>query len=140
MIKEALGYKYHWAVADYLQRAARHIASATDVEQAYAVGKAAVEFALAGKDAVMPTIVRKPTKRYRWEIGEARLSDVANREKMMPRSFISRDGFHITSSARDYFAPLIAGEDYPIYKNGLPKYARLKRVLEQKKLEKWHAS
>ena len=105
MIKEALGYKYHWAVADYLQRAARHIASATDVEQAYAVGQAAVEFALAGKDAVMPTIVRRPTKQYRWEIGEAKLSDVANREKMMPRSFISRDGFHITSAARDYFAP-----------------------------------
>jgi len=139
-IKEALGYKYHWAVADYLQRAARHIASATDVEQAYAVGQAAVEFALAGKDAVMPTIVRRPTKQYRWGIGEAKLSDVANREKMMPRSFISRDGFHITSSARDYFAPLIDGEDYPIYKYGLPQYARLKRVLEKKKLEKWQAS
>ena len=58
MIKDELGYKYHWAVADYLQRAARHIASATDVDQAYAVGKAAVEFALAGKNAVMPAIVR----------------------------------------------------------------------------------
>ena len=139
MIKEALGYKYHWAVADYLQRAARHIASATDVEQAYAVGQAAVEFALAGKDAVMPTIVRRPNKQYRWEIGEAKLSDVANREKMMPRSFISRDGFHITSAARDYFAPLIAGEDYPPYRNGLPRYARLKRVLEKKKLKKWQA-
>ena len=139
-IKEALGYKYHWAVADYLQRAARHIASATDVEQAYAVGQAAVEFALAGKDAVMPTIVRRPTKQYRWEIGEAKLSDVANREKMMPRSFISRDGFHITSAARDYFAPLIAGEDYPFYKDGLPQYARLKRALEKKKLKKWQAS
>ena len=138
-IKNALGYKYHWAVADYLQRAARHIASATDVEQAYAVGQAAVEFALAGKDAVMPTIVRRPTKQYRWEIGEAKLSDVANHEKMMPRSFISRDGFHITSAARDYFAPLIAGEDYPLYKDGLPQYARLKRVLEKKKLKKWQA-
>lgn len=140
MIKDALGYKYHWAVADYLQRSARHIASATDVEQAYAVGQAAVEFALAGKDAVMPAIVRKPSKKYGWKIGEARLADVANVEKMMPRSYISRDGFHITDSAREYFAPLITGEDYPLYKNGLPQYARLKRVLEKKKLKKWRAS
>lgn len=140
MIKDALGYKYHWAVADYLQRSARHIASATDVEQAYAVGKAAVEFALAGKDAVMPAIVRKPTKKYSWRIGEAKLEDVANVEKMMPRSYISRDGFHITDAAREYFAPLIAGEDYPLYRNGLPQYARLKRVLEKKKLKKWRAS
>jgi len=140
MIKDALGYKYHWAVADYLQRSARHIASATDVEQAYAVGQAAVEFALAGKDAVMPAIVRKPTKKYSWKIGEAKLADVANVEKMMPRSYISRDGFHITDAAREYFAPLITGEDYPLYKNGLPQYARLKRVLEQKKLKKWRAS
>ena len=126
MIKDALGYKYHWAVADYLQRSARHIASSTDVEQAYALGQAAVEFALAGKDAVMPAIVRKPTKKYSWKIGEARLADVANVEKMMPRSYISRDGFHIT--------------DYPLYKNGLPQYARLKRVLEQKKLKRWRAA
>lgn len=140
MIKDALGYKYHWAVADYLQRSARHIASATDVEQAYAVGQAAVEFALAGKDAVMPAIVRKPSKKYSWRIGEAKLGDVANVEKMMPRNYISRDGFHITDTARDYFSPLIAGEDYPLYKNGLPQYARLKRVLEKKKLKKWRAS
>ena len=140
MIKDALGYKYHWAVADYLQRSARHIASATDVEQAYAVGQAAVEFALAGKDAVMPAIVRKPSKKYSWRIGEAKLGDVANVEKMMPRNYISRDGFHITDIARDYFSPLIAGEDYPLYKNGLPQYARLKRVLEKKKLKKWRAS
>lgn len=140
MIKDELGYKYHWAVADYLQRAARHIASATDVEQAYAVGAAAVNFALAGKNAVMPTIVRGKGKRYSWKIGEAKLSDVANVEKMMPRNYISRDGFHITDEARAYFSPLIQGEDYPAYKNGIPQYARLKKQLEKKKLKKWKAS
>lgn len=140
LIKDATGYKYHWAVADYLQRSARHIASATDVEQAYAVGKAAVEFALAGRNAVMPIIVRGKGKKYTWRIGEARLSDVANVEKKMPRNFISRDGFHITDAARDYFAPLIAGEDYPPYSKGLPQYARLKKVLEKKKLPRWQAS
>lgn len=137
MVKKELGYKYHWAVSDYLQRAARHIASATDVEQAYAMGRAAVEFALAGKNAVMPTIVRKPGKKYSWSVGEAKLSDVANVEKTMPRSFISADGFGITQAARDYFAPLIQGEDYPPYKNGLPQYARLKKVLVEKKLKPW---
>lgn len=137
MIKDELGYKYHWAVADYLQRAARHIAARTDVDQAYAVGKAAVEFALAGKSAVMPTIVRGKSKRYSWKIGEAQLSDVANVEKMMPRKYISRDGFHITDEARAYFSPLIAGEDYPPYKNGIPQYARLKKQLEKKKLKAW---
>lgn len=137
MVKEELGYKYHWAVSDYLQRAARHIASATDVEQAYAMGKAAVEFALAGKNAVMPTIVRKPGKKYRWSVGEANLADVANVEKTMPRNYISADGFGITDAAREYFAPLIQGEDYPPYKNGLPQYARLKKVLIPKKLKPW---
>lgn len=139
MIKSELGYKYHWAVADYLQRAARHIASATDVEQAYAVGKAAVEFALAGKNAVMPTIVRGKGKRYTWHIGQALLSDVANVEKKMPRNYISRDGFQITDAAREYFAPLIQGEDYPPYRNGIPQYSRLKKVLEKKKLPNWRA-
>ena len=139
MIKAELGYKYHWAVADYLQRSARHIASATDVEQAYAVGTAAVEFALAGKTAVMPAIIRGKGKKYSWSIGEAKLSDVANVEKMMPRNYISRDGFHITDAARDYLAPLIQGEDYPEYKNGLPQYARLKKVLEKKKLKTWRS-
>ena len=139
MIKAELGYKYHWAVADYLQRSARHIASATDVEQAYAVGAAAVEFALAGKTAVMPAIIRGKGKKYSWSIGEAKLSDVANVEKMMPRNYISRDGFHITDAARDYLAPLIQGEDYPEYKNGLPQYARLKKVLEKKKLKTWRS-
>ncbi len=137
MVKKELGYKYHWAVSDYLQRAARHIASATDVEQAYAMGKAAVEFALAGKNAVMPTVVRKPGRKYSWSVGEAKLSDVANVEKTMPRSFISADGFGITQAARDYFAPLIQGEDYPPYKNGLPQYARLKKVLVEKTLKPW---
>ena len=137
MIKDALGYKYHWAVSDYLQRAARHIASATDVEQAYAMGKAAVEFALAGKNAVMPTIIRKSGKKYAWTVGEAKLSAVANVEKKMPRRFISRDGFHITDAAREYFTPLIQGEDYPQYKQGLPVYARLKKILVPKKLPPW---
>lgn len=139
MIKREFGYKYHWAVSDYLQRAARHIASATDVEQAYAMGKAAVEFALAGKNAVMPTIVRKPGKKYSWTVGEAKLSAVANVEKKMPRNYISKDGFGITEEARAYFTPLIQGEDYPPYKNGLPQYARLKKVLVEKKLQPWQA-
>ena len=134
MIKQALGHKYHWAVADYLQRAARHIASRTDVEQAYAVGRAAVEFALAGKNAVMPTIVRGDGPEYSWRIGEASLADVANVEKKMPRDYISADGFHITEAARKYFAPLIRGEDYPPYRDGLPDYARLKLALADRKL------
>ncbi len=136
LIRDELGLKYHWAVADYLQRAARHIASATDVEQAYAMGRAAVEFALAGKNAVMPTIVRKPGKKYRWAVGEARLGDVANVEKKMPRNYISRDGFHISDLGRAYLAPLIEGEDYPPYRNGLPEIARLKKVMVPKKLKK----
>jgi ATP-dependent phosphofructokinase / diphosphate-dependent phosphofructokinase len=137
MIKQELGYKYHWAVSDYLQRAARHIASATDVEQAYAMGRAAVEFALAGKNAVMPTIVRESNTPYRWSVGEALLSDVANREKKMPRDYITEDGFGITESARAYFSPLIQGEDYPPYRNGLPHYARLQQVLAPRRLPPW---
>ena len=138
LIKAELGYKYHWAVADYLQRSARHIASATDVEQAYAVGKAAVEFALDGKNAVMPIIIRGKGKKYTWRIGEASLADVANVEKTMPRKYISSDGFHITAAARAYFSPLIQGEDYPVFKNGIPQYARLKKQLERKKLKSWN--
>jgi 6-phosphofructokinase len=136
LVKTELGYKYHWAVADYLQRSARHIASATDVKQAYALGKAAIELALKGKNAMMPTIVRKSSKPYRWSIGETALADVANVEKMMPKNFISRNGFGITDACRDYLAPLIKGEDYPPYKNGLPVYARLKNVAVPKKLKK----
>ena len=138
MIKAKTGYKYHWAVADYLQRAARHIASRTDVEQAYALGSAAVEFALAGKNAVMPTIVRTSDKPYRWKIGEAKLARVANVERKMPKHYISGDGFGITAAARRYLAPLIEGEDYPSYKDGLPIYVRLKGETVAKKLpEKW---
>ncbi len=134
LIKENLGYKYHWAVADYLQRAARHIASKTDVEQAYAVGKSAIEFALAGKNAVMPTIVRLSDAPYQWEIGSVDLKDVANVEKMMPPEFISADGFGITPACRAYLQPLIEGEDYPPYKKGLPDYVVLKKQLVAKKL------
>ncbi len=122
MAQEAFGYKFHWAVADYLQRSARHIASKVDVEQAYAVGKAAVQFALQGKNAVMPIIVRKSHAPYRWAIGEAPLAAVANEEKKVPRHFITADGFGITPACRRYLLPLIGGEDYPPYRRGLPAY------------------
>ena len=89
IVKDRLGYKYHWAVADYLQRAARHIASKTDVDQSYAVGKAAVLLALAGQNAVMPAIMRISDKPYRWKIAEAPLDHVANVEKMLPRDYIT---------------------------------------------------
>lgn len=134
LIKQAHGYKCHWSVADYLQRAARHIASATDVDQAYAVGQAAVEFALAGKNAVMPIIVRQKGKRYRWKIGEAPLHRVANVERKLPRSYISKDGYGITKRCRDYLSPLIEGEDAPPYKHGLPQYVRPKNILVKKVL------
>lgn len=134
LIKDKLGYKYHWAVADYLQRAARHIAAKTDVDQAYALGKAAVEFALKGKSDIMLTIVRKPGKNYRWTIDAVPLEKVANVERIMPHDFIAPNGFHITDKCRRYIAPLIAGEDYPVYKNGLPQYVTLKKVLVKKKL------
>jgi ATP-dependent phosphofructokinase / diphosphate-dependent phosphofructokinase len=135
IVKADLGYKYHWAVADYLQRAARHLASQTDLDQAYAVGCAAVEMALNGKNAVMPAITRKAGKKYQWTITEARLDEVANVEKKMPRHFITSDGFGITQEARDYLAPLIQGEAYPPYKNGLPVYVQPKNVLIAKKLK-----
>lgn len=140
MIKAEHGYKCHWSVADYLQRAARHIASGTDVDQAYAVGAAAVEFALAGKNAVMPVITRQKGKSYRWKIDEAPLSKVANVERKMPRSFITRDGFGVTKRGLEYLAPLIQGEDYPPYKNGLPQYVRLKNKLLKKKLKPFSPS
>jgi 6-phosphofructokinase 1 len=134
MTQEAFGYKFHWAVADYLQRSARHIASKVDVEQAYAVGKAAVELALKGKNAVMPTIVRKSSEPYRWGIGQAPLALVANREKKLPRNFITDDGFGITAACRRYLQPLIGGEDYPPYRQGLPAYVTLKGVPVAKRL------
>jgi 6-phosphofructokinase 1 len=135
LVKEQLGYKYHWAVADYLQRAARHIASKVDVEQAYAVGKAAVQFAVAGQNAVMPAIIRKSSKPYRWTIEAVPLSAVANVEKTVPRNFITADGFGITAACRRYLEPLIAGEDYPPYKNGLPDYVRIKGKSVRRKLK-----
>jgi 6-phosphofructokinase 1 len=134
IVKDKLNLKYHWAVADYLQRAARHIASKTDVEHAYAVGKAAVELALAGHNAVMPAITRTSDKPYRWKITIAPLDKVANVEKKLPRDFITRDGYGITAKARAYLAPLIRGEDPPPFKDGLPQYVRLKNVAVAKKL------
>ena len=128
MVRDNLGFKYHYAVADYLQRSARHIASAVDVTQAYAVGKAAVKFALEGKSAVMPVIKRVSDKPYRWRIESAPLSRIANKEKMLPRRYITKDGFGITSAARRYLEPLIRGEDYPPYINGLPNYVSLKNA------------
>jgi 6-phosphofructokinase 1 len=134
MTQQAFGFKFHWAVADYLQRSARHIASKVDVDQAYAVGQAAVELALQGKNAVMPIIVRRSSKPYRWAIGEAPLSAVANQEKKLPRNFISPDGFGITGRCRRYLLPLIGGEGYPPYHNGLPRYATLKGATVRKRL------
>jgi len=135
IIKDSLGYKYHWAVADYLQRAARHIASKTDVDQAYAMGKAAIQFAIKGQNAIMPTIDRVSTKPYKWKVGSADLAKVANVEKMMPKDFITKDGFGITQKCRNYLAPLTKGEDYPPYKNGMPTYVRLKNKAVPKKLK-----
>lgn len=134
MIRGRHGYKFHWAVADYLQRAARHIASGTDVEQAYAMGRAAVELALAGKSAVMPVIVRVRDEPYAWEVGEASLAEVANVEKMVPREFVTEDGFGITEACRRYLRPLIAGEDFPPFSGGLPAYVRLRNAPVPKKL------
>ena len=134
LIKDNLGYKYHWAVADYLQRAARHLSSESDVEQAYALGKAAVEMALEGKNSVMPAVIRTSNNPYKWEIGLGELKDIANVEKMMPMEFISEDGFGITAQCREYLQPLIEGENYPPYKNGLPDYVVLKKEMVAKKL------
>jgi 6-phosphofructokinase len=135
LVKDKLGYKYHWAVADYLQRSARHIASGTDVEQSYAVGRAAMELVLEGKNAVMPVIVRKSDDPYRWEIGVASLADVANVEKKMPADFIADDGFGISERCRRYLLPLIQGEDYPPFRGGLPRYVTLRNVAVPKKLD-----
>ena len=134
LISAKLGHKCHWAVADYLQRSARHIASETDVQQAYAIGRAAVEFAIAGRNAVMPAIRRISDSPYRWDIIEAPLSAVANQEKLLPPEFISADGFGITGAARRYLAPLIVGEAYPPFKDGLPDYVTLQNVAVPKKL------
>jgi 6-phosphofructokinase 1 len=135
MVREGLGYKYHWAVADYLQRSARHIASRVDVEQAYAVGKAAVELAVKGVNAVMPIIVRKSNRPYRWSIGHVPLAEVANKEKKLPPEYIRDDGFGITAACRRYLEPLVAGEAYPPYQDGLPAYVRIKGVAVRRKLK-----
>jgi 6-phosphofructokinase 1 len=134
LVKRELKLKHHWAVADYLQRAGRHIASSTDVKQTYALGKAAVEFALKGMNGVMPAIKRTSSKPYKWEIIAAPLAKVANHEKKMPRDYITKDGFHITQKCRNYLSPLIVGEDYPPYCNGLPAYVSLKNPAVKKKL------
>ncbi len=136
LIKRELNLKYHWAVADYLQRAARHLSSSVDVEQAYALGKAAVELALQGHNAIMPTIVREQDAPYQWSIGHVPLADVANQEKKMPKEYISADGMGITDACRRYLTPLIQGEAYPPYKDGLPDYVRLKNTLVTKKLDR----
>ena len=134
IVKKALGYKFHWAVADYLQRSARHLASNSDVKQAYALGKAAVEMALDGKNSIMPSIVRLSNNPYQWEIGYGELKDIANVEKMMPENYISEDGFSITNSCREYLLPLIEGENYPPYNNGLPDYVVMQKSKVKKKL------
>jgi ATP-dependent phosphofructokinase / diphosphate-dependent phosphofructokinase len=135
LISAKLGCRCHWAVPDYLQRSARHIASETDLQQAYAVGRAAVEFAVAGKSAVMPAIRRLSDAPYRWDIVAAPLSEVANREKLLPPDFIRDDGFGITAAARRYLAPLIVGEAYPPFNNGLPDYVKLRKMAAPKKLD-----
>ncbi|RBP49088.1 6-phosphofructokinase [Arenicella xantha] len=134
LIKASLGFKCHWAVCDYLQRAARHIGSKTDVEHAYALGHEAVELAVSGHNAVMPTIVRTSDEPYEWKLGKAPLAEVANVEEKMPTDYISEDGFFITEACRRYLAPLIQGEDYPSYRNGLPEYVVLKKYKVAKKL------
>ena len=134
MISNKLGFKYHWAVSDYLQRSARHISSQVDLDHAYAVGKAAVEYASSGENAIMPIIVRKKTKPYSWEIGKVALSKVANIEKKMPRNFISKDGFGITQSCKNYLSPLIQGEAWAPFEDGVIQTASLKNKLIKKKL------
>jgi 6-phosphofructokinase 1 len=135
LVKDRLDYKVHWALPDYLQRSARHLASATDALQAYAVGRAAVEFALAGMNAVMPVIVRTSDAPYRWKIEAAALAKIANREKKLPKGFIRRDGFGITAAARRYLSPLVRGEAPPPYgKDGLPAYVQLKNLPVARKL------
>ena len=129
IVRDELGLKHHYAIADYLQRSARHISSKTDVEQAYALGKTAVEYAAAGRTALMPSIRRLSNNPYQWDIIAADLAKVANQEKMLPREYITEDGFGITDEARQYLVPLIVGEDYPPYANGLPQYVRLRNQL-----------
>jgi len=134
LIKDSLGYKFHWAVSDYLQRSARHIASTVDLEQAYSVGKYAVKYAENGDSGVMPIIVRGKGKKYTWKISKAPLNKIANKEKKLPKKYITKDGFNITKACREYLLPLIQGEAYPQYKKGIPVRARLKKILIKKEL------
>ena len=137
-VKDALGHKVHWTLPDYLQRSARHIASQTDLDQAMAVGRAAVECALAGQNAVMPVIVRDADAPYRWHIDIAPLERIANHEKTMPKGFIRKDGYGITAAARRYLAPLIAGEAFPPFgRNGLPDYVQVDQAVLRRKLPRW---
>ncbi|MCD9098912.1 6-phosphofructokinase [Luteimonas fraxinea] len=137
-VKDTLGYKVHWTLPDYLQRSARHVASKTDVDQAMAVGRAAVQFALAGRNATMPSIKRTSDAPYRWTIEAAPLEKVANHEKIMPPGFIRRDGFGITAAARRYLEPLIRGEAPPPYgRDGLPKYVTIDAPAVAKRLPGW---
>jgi 6-phosphofructokinase 1 len=137
-VKNTLGMKVHWTLPDYLQRSARHIASKTDLDQALAVGKAAVQYALAGRNATMPVIVRTSDAPYRWKIEPAPLDRIANREKKMPANFIRRDGYGIAPAARRYLEPLIRGEAPPPYgRDGIPKYVKLKSALLKTKLSPW---
>jgi len=135
LVKDKLGYKYHWAVADYLQRAARHIASQTDVDHAFALGEAAVNLAVKGENAVMPYIVRDNSQPYQWHIETVALDKVANVERMLPAEYISDDGFNVTDACKEYLRPLIAGEAYPPYENGLPSYTKPEFTLADKKLK-----
>ena len=137
LIKELLGYKYHCVISDYLQRSARHLSSQVDVEHAYAVGSAAVRYALAGKDCVVPMITRISSSPYKWKINEVSLKVVANKEKFLPQSYISKDGYGISDTAREHILPLIQGEAYPIYQDGLPQMTRHRFPLLTKKLLPW---
>jgi 6-phosphofructokinase 1 len=137
-VKDALGHKVHWALPDYLQRSARHLASGTDLEQAMAVGRAAVECALAGQNAVMPVIIRDGDAPYRWHVDIAPLARIANHEKTMPKGFIRKDGYGITAAARRYLSPLIAGEAFPPFgRDGLPNYVTPSMPAVRRKLPAW---
>ncbi len=141
IVNDELGYKYHYAIADYLQRSARHIASATDVQHAFAVGEKAVEYAAEGKTSLMPAIRRTSDKPYKWDIVAADLRKIANVEKKLPRNYISEDGFGITPKARRYLEPLIAGENFPPYAGGLPAYCRLKNIMVRKRASRnWQSN
>ncbi len=135
IISSELKYKVHWAVSDYLQRAARHIASKVDVQQAYALGLESIKVAKLDNNNIMLTIKSTKTKqKYKWSISSTNLNNVANVEKMLPKNFIKSNGFEITRSCKEYISNLIQGEDYPSYENGIPQYAKLECKTIKKKL------